>query len=348
MVRDLVETGIAMVRAEHQERVRARARASAEAALADLLLKQEGKPPNGIEREDVLRRLRAGELDDTLVEVQIPDRRTPTIEVMNPRGGDQMGVSLGDMFGSMMPKRQKTAKLKAAEALRALHEQEAEKLVDEDAIVREALKRTQEHGIIFLDEVDKIAGKDSSRGPDVSREGVQRDLLPIVEGSNVSTKHGVVKTDHMLFIAAGAFHVSKPSDLIPELQGRFPIRVELQSLSESDFERILTEPKNSLVSQYVALLGTEEVTVEVREDAVSELARVAHVVNQRLENIGARRLHTILERVFEELSFHAPEMHGATIEITAPYVQERLSDVVEDVDLSRYILVTNGASALDL
>lgn len=338
MVRDLVETGIAMVRAEHQERVRARARAAAEAALADLLLKQEGKPPNGMEREDVLRRLRAGELDDTLVEVQIPDRRTPTIEVMNPRGGDQMGVSLGDMFGSMMPKRQKTAKLKAAEALRALHEQEAEKLVDEDAIVREALKRTQDHGIIFLDEVDKIAGKDSSRGPDVSREGVQRDLLPIVEGSNVSTKHGVVKTDHMLFIAAGAFHVSKPSDLIPELQGRFPIRVELQSLSESDFERILTEPKNSLVSQYVALLGTEEVTVEVREDAVAELARVAHVVNQRLENIGARRLHTILERVFEELSFHAPEMHGATIEITAPYVQERLSDVVEDVDLSRYIL----------
>jgi ATP-dependent HslUV protease ATP-binding subunit HslU len=262
------------------------------------------------------------------------------LEIFSPgKGGmEQMGVSLGDILGGRGGKRQKTSKMKVPAALKALQSEESEKLVDEDTILAEALERTQNQGIIFLDEIDKIAGREGGRGPDISREGVQRDLLPIVEGSNVSTKHGMVKTDHILFIAAGAFHVSKPSDLIPELQGRFPIRVELQSLEKEDFKRILTEPKNSLVRQYIAMLATEDVVVDFRDDAVDAIAELADKVNRTLENIGARRLHTVMERVFEELSFHAPEMNGATVEITPDYVHQRLSDVLEDEDLSRYIL----------
>ena len=339
MVRDLVETGISMVRLEHQDRVRSRANAAADDRLADLLLREEGKAPNELERARIKQALAAGALADRTVEIAVADKAQPTLEIFSPRGGnEQMGVSLGDMFGNMMPKRRKQARLSVAEARRALREEEAEKLIDPEAIVREALERTQNQGILFLDEIDKIAGREGGRGPDVSREGVQRDLLPIVEGSVVNTKHGMVKTDHILFIAAGAFHVSKPSDLIPELQGRFPIRVELEALTEADFERILKEPKNSLVRQYVAMLATEGVTVNVHDEAISEIARLAAEVNRRLENIGARRLHTVMERVFDELSFHAPEMNGAIVEVNAAYVRERLEGVLEDEDLSRYIL----------
>ena len=339
MVRDLVETGISMVRLEHQDRVRSRANAAADDRLADLLLREEGKAPNELERARIKQALAAGALADRTVEIAVADKAQPTLEIFSPRGGnEQMGVSLGDMFGNMMPKRRKQARLSVAEARRALREEEAEKLIDPEAIVREALERTQNQGILFLDEIDKIAGREGGRGPDVSREGVQRDLLPIVEGSVVNTKHGMVKTDHILFIAAGAFHVSKPSDLIPELQGRFPIRVELEALTEADFERILKEPKNSLVRQYVAMLATEGVSVNVHDEAISEIARLAAEVNRRLENIGARRLHTVMERVFDELSFHAPEMNGAVVEVNAAYVRERLEGVLEDEDLSRYIL----------
>jgi len=336
MIRDLVETGISMVRLEHEERVRTKAQRAAEDRIIEIVgaLSDVARA----DRESMRRRLRAGEFDSRTIEVQVVDK-APSINVVTPRGqGDQMGVSLGDMFGNLMPKRKKSAKLKVPDALRAFVSEESERLIDHDAIVSEALDRTQNHGIVFLDEIDKVAGRESARGPDVSREGVQRDLLPIVEGSNVTTKHGVVKTDHILFVAAGAFHLSKPSDLIPELQGRFPIRVELKSLERSDFERILSEPRNSLVRQYTAMLETEGVTVSFREDAIAEIARMAWTVNQQLENIGARRLHTILERVFEELSFHAPEMNGATVEVTAEYVRERLDDVLADEDLSRYIL----------
>ncbi|MFT5991014.1 MAG: ATP-dependent HslUV protease ATP-binding subunit HslU, partial [Bradymonadia bacterium] len=239
---------------------------------------------------------------------------------------------------NMMPKKKRNARLKVSEARKTIEQEEVDKLLDEDAIVREALERTQQHGILFLDEIDKIAGREGGSGPDVSRGGVQRDLLPIVEGSNVKTKYGIVKTDHILFVAAGAFHVSKPSDLIPELQGRFPIRVELETLTKDDFKRILVEPKNSLVRQYIALLATEGVTVNITDEAVDELAHVACEVNKSLENIGARRLHTIMERVFEELSFHSPDMPGAQVDITPEYVRERVQDVMEDEDLSRYIL----------
>jgi ATP-dependent HslUV protease ATP-binding subunit HslU len=339
MVRDLVETGISMVRLEHQDRVRSRANAAADARIIDLLLRDEGKAPNEVERARVKQALASGAYANRTVEVDVADKAQPTLEIFSPRGGnEQMGVSLGDMFGNMMPKRRKQARLSVADARKALREEEADKLIDPEAIVREALDRTQNQGILFLDEIDKIAGREGGRGPDVSREGVQRDLLPIVEGSVVNTKHGMVKTDHILFIAAGAFHVSKPSDLIPELQGRFPIRVELEALTESDFERILKEPKNSLVRQYVAMLATEGVTVNVHDDAVGELARLAAEVNRRLENIGARRLHTVMERVFDELSYHAPEMSGAVVDVNAAYVRERLAGILEDEDLSRYIL----------
>ncbi|MCB9521202.1 MAG: ATP-dependent protease ATPase subunit HslU [Myxococcales bacterium] len=339
MVRDLVETGIALVRAEHEERVRSRAVAAAVERVAEALLKADGRSLVGADRESYIRRVRAGELDERSVEVQVPEKRPAMFEIFSPRGGmEEMGVSLGDMLGNAMPKRKRTAHLKVSQALRAYEAEEAEKLIDHEAIVAEALDRTQQHGIIFLDEIDKIAGREGARGPDVSREGVQRDLLPVVEGCNVNTKHGMVKTDHILFIAAGAFHVSKPSDLIPELQGRFPIRVELEALKEEDFTRILSEPRNSLVKQYVEMLATEGVTVRVDESAVAEIARIAGEVNRSLENIGARRLHTVMERVFEELSYHAPEMHGAVVDVGRDYVRERLADVVANEDLSRYIL----------
>jgi ATP-dependent HslUV protease ATP-binding subunit HslU len=339
MVRDLVETGIALVRGEHEERVRGKAATAAQERVAELLLKADGKPPIGPDRESYIRRLKQGDFDERLVEAQIADARPQMLEIFSPRGGmEEMGVSLGDMFGNMMPKKKKTARLKVPDAIRTFEGEEADKLLDHDAILAEALDRTQNHGIIFLDEIDKIAGREGGRGPDVSREGVQRDLLPIVEGCNVNTKHGMVKTDHILFIAAGAFHVAKPSDLIPELQGRFPIRVELESLTREDFERILKEPRNSLVRQYVAMLATEGLTVNFEDDAITEIAKLADEVNRSLENIGARRLHTVMERVFEELSYHAPEMNGASVDVNAAYVRERLSEVIRDEDLSRYIL----------
>ncbi len=339
MVRDLVETGIALVRAEHEDRVRARADSAAEGRVIDLLLKLDGKAPNDTEREAYRRRLTAGDFDERLVEAQIAEKAPQMLEVFSPRGGmEEMGVNLGDMFGNMFPKRRKNARLRVPDAIRVFTAEEADKLLDHDAILQEALDRTQNHGIIFLDEIDKIAGREGGRGPDVSREGVQRDLLPIVEGSNVNTKHGMVKTDHILFIAAGAFHVAKPSDMIPELQGRFPIRVELESLTKDDFVRILSEPKNSLVKQYVAMMETEGVQISFSDDSIETIAHTADQVNRSLENIGARRLHTVMERVFEEVSFHAPDMAGTTVEITADYIRERLQDVLDDEDLSRYIL----------
>jgi len=340
MVRDLVETGISMVRAEHEERIRSKSQRAAEDRLIDLLVKHDDMPVGASDdREQIRRRLRAGEFDDRIVETQVADRSKPQVEVFSPQGRmDEMGINLGDMLGGMFPKKKRQARLKVRDTLRNFTEEEANKLLDHDAITTEALERTQQHGIIFLDEIDKVAGREGGRGPDVSREGVQRDLLPIVEGSNVNTKHGMVKTDHILFVAAGAFHVSKPSDLIPELQGRFPIRVELDSLDADDFKRILKEPKNSLIRQYSAMLATEGVEVAFTDDAIDELAVMADLVNKRLENIGARRLHTIMERVFEEVSFHASEMQGSRVDITPDYVRKRLDDVMKDEDLSRYIL----------
>ncbi len=340
MVGDLVEMAIAMVRSEHEERVRSKSQRAAEDRLIQLLMKQEGEPAaEAAARENWRRRLREGELDDRMVELQVTERSQPTLEIVSPRGGsEEMGVSLGDMFGNMFPRKKRQARMKVPEALRSLTDEEAAKLLDSDAITSEALERTQQHGIIFLDEIDKVAGREGGRGPDVSREGVQRDLLPIVEGSQVNTKHGMVKTDHILFVAAGAFHVARPSDLIPELQGRFPIRVELESLTTEDFVRILSEPRNSLVKQYIAMLETEGVEVVFTEGAVEEIAKIAGQVNRSLENIGARRLHTVMERVFDELSYHAPDMAGSKVEITPAYVRERLDDIARDEDLSRYIL----------
>ena len=340
MVRDLVETAITLVRTEHQDRVKARALKAAEEQMLDVLLRTDGKPLDSThDRETYRRILRSGDWGERLVEVQVQEKvKSPLDGLSNRPGMEEMGINLSEMFGQFMPRRKRTAKLKVREAMRSLEEEEASKLIDQEAIVQEALHRAQHHGIIFLDEIDKIASRAGGQGPDVSREGVQRDLLPIVEGSQVNTKHGVVHTDHILFVAAGAFHLAKPSDLIPELQGRFPIRVELEALGVGDFVRILQEPKNSLLRQYAALMATEGVTVTFRDDAVEELARWADSFNTKLENIGARRLHTILERVFEDIAFHAPDMHGTQVEMTPLYVQQRLQDVVEDIDLSRYIL----------
>jgi len=290
------------------------------------------------ERAIVRKQLKAGELEDDIVEIEVEDTTPPMLEVFSGSGMEEMGINLNDMFGGMFPKRMKKRKMPISEARRVLQQEEAQKLIDMDGIQTEAIRRAENDGIIFLDEIDKIVAKGGGAGPDVSREGVQRDILPIVEGSTVLTKYGPVKTDHILFIAAGAFHSSKPSDLIPELQGRFPIRVELLSLTEGDFRRILTEPENALIKQYTALLKTEDVTLEFTEDALDELAAMAVIVNERTENIGARRLHTVLERVLEDISFNAPELAGSEYVIDKDYVNKRLADVVEDRDLSRFIL----------
>ena len=339
MVRDLVETSVAMVRAEHQVRIRSKSERAGEDRLIDALVKAEvsasGVAPD---REELRRRFRAGELDERMIEVHVEQNAAAQFQLPQGNGMESMGINLGEMLGNLAPKRKKAQRMRARDAFKALCDEEADKLVDQDAIVSEALDRAQNQGIIFLDEIDKVAGRQGSHGPDVSREGVQRDLLPIVEGSNVKTKHGMVKTDKILFVAAGAFHVSKPSDLIPELQGRFPIRVELESLDASHFKRILTEPKNSLTKQYVALMGTEGVEIVFRDDALDEIANMAHRVNQANENIGARRLHTVMERLFDEVSFHAPDMRGTTVEITRDYVREQLQDIIDNQDLSRYIL----------
>jgi ATP-dependent HslUV protease ATP-binding subunit HslU len=285
------------------------------------------------------RLLREGKLDSRFVELEISEVKSgPMIEVITSSGIEDMGLNIKEMFGNIFPQKKKKRRVKVPEALELLEQEEAQRLVDMDKVTRTAVERVEQSGIIFLDEIDKIVGSDSTHGPDVSREGVQRDLLPIVEGSTVNTRYGMVKTDHILFISAGAFSSSKPSDLIPELQGRFPIRVELDSLGKEEFIRILTEPHNALIKQYIEMMATEEVKLSFTDDAIAEVAEVAAVVNERTENIGARRLYTIMETLLDDISFNAPDMAGQEVVIDASYVKEKLEDIVEDEDLSRYIL----------
>ncbi len=289
-------------------------------------------------REKLKKLLREGKLDERPLEIETREKNTPMVEIFSASGIEEMDINIKDMFGNLFPGKTKTKKVLVKDARDIIATEEAQRLVDMDKVVGLAVKKVEESGIIFLDEIDKIAGRESAHGPDVSREGVQRDILPIVEGSSINTKYGIVKTDHILFIAAGAFHVSKPSDLIPELQGRFPLRVELDSLDKDDFVKILTEPKNALVTQYVALMETETVTLQFKKDAIDEIAQMAAQVNERSENIGARRLHTILEKLLDEISFKAPEISKTKIKIDRAYVQEKLKDIIEDQDLSKYIL----------
>ncbi|HET9269100.1 MAG TPA: ATP-dependent protease ATPase subunit HslU, partial [Vicinamibacterales bacterium] len=289
-------------------------------------------------RERLREQLRAGRLDTKTVEIDTRERAMPSFELIAGSSVEEIGVNLRDMLPGFFPGRTRRRQLPVPEALEVLTQEEAQKLIDMEGVARAAILRVEDAGIIFVDEIDKIAGREGSHGPDISREGVQRDILPIVEGTTVNTKHGMVRTDHILFIAAGAFHVSKPSDLIPELQGRFPIRVELEALGRDEFVRILTEPRNALVKQYMALMSTEGVTLEFQPAAIERIAELATIVNERTENIGARRLHTVLERLLDEVSFHAPELEGQTIRIDAAYVDRMLADIVKSDDLSRYIL----------
>lgn len=341
IIRDLVDTAIDMIRDERLDEVTDKAEKNAEERLLDLLVPP---PPEGADTESIERtreklrdKLRAGKLDDRTVELEVKDRG-PSLQIATNIGMDEVDSNIKDLFSNLFGNRTKTRKMRVAEALDYLIDEEEEKLIDMEQVTRLAVERVEHNGIVFLDEVDKIAGREGGHGPDVSREGVQRDILPIVEGTTVNTRYGFVRTDHILFIAAGAFHVSKPSDLIPELQGRFPIRVELKSLSEADFIRILTEPKNALIKQYVALLETEGIKLNFTEDALQELAKLAARVNESAENIGARRLHTILEKVVEEVSFEGPDLKKKTVKIDAEYVRKQLLDIVRDQDLSRYIL----------
>ena len=362
IVRDLTEIAVDMVRAERVEEVAEKAELNAEERLLDILLPSRpahaafygGGPeaPGGDDspapdrdeqfqrtREKLRQQLREGKLDNRLVEIEVREKSFPTIEVAGPQGVEEMGINMKDMLGSLFQGRTKRQRMRVEEALEYLIQEEEEQLVDMDSVARSAMERVESAGIVFLDEIDKIAGRESGgTGPDVSREGVQRDLLPIVEGTTVNTRYGMVRTDHILFIAAGAFHVSKPSDLIPELQGRFPIRVGLDSLTLEDFKRILTEPKNSLVKQYKALLETEGIELEFTGDAVDALADYAVRVNQQTEDIGARRLHTIMEKVLDEISFLGPDLEQKHQVIDAEYVGRTLSDIVKDQDLSRYVL----------
>ncbi|HEV7734461.1 MAG TPA: ATP-dependent protease ATPase subunit HslU [Candidatus Binatia bacterium] len=344
IIRDLTELAIAMVREEEKAKNRVKAREQAEERILDLLLPTPRvgvtnvPTDNSDTREKLRRMLREGALDDRTVELELTRPATPMIEVMTPQGMEEIEGNLREMFSNLMPKRAKATKLKVPEALEALAQEESAKLIDMDAATREAIRRVEQSGIVFLDEIDKITGREGVHGPDVSREGVQRDLLPIVEGSTVNTKHGPVRTDHVLFIASGAFHIAKPSDLIPEFQGRFPIRVELEALTQEDFIRILTEPENALSKQYVALLATEDVHLVFQDDAIAEIARISAQVNERTENIGARRLHTVLERLLDQISFDAPEMGGKEITIDGAMVRERLEAILQDQDLSRFIL----------
>ncbi len=353
IIRDLTEIGVKLVKDEKNRMVREAAERNARERILDILL-PDSRPsrarpafvatPSGEDtpietREKLGRWLDEGKLDEREIEVDVKEQGFPSLEIFTPQGVEEMGVNMKDMLPGIFGGRSKKKKMRIGDAREILIQEEAEKLVDQQNVAREAIDRVEQSGMVFLDEIDKIAGRqNASHGPDISREGVQRDLLPIVEGTTVNTKYGMVKTDHILFIAAGAFHVSKPSDLIPELQGRFPIRVELESLTENDFERILREPKNALTTQYVALLGTEGVTLTFNDDAVREIARYAAVVNDKTENIGARRLHTILERLLDELSFEATEMNGQEVTIDAAYVQRVLEGIIKDEDLSRYVL----------
>jgi len=289
-------------------------------------------------REKLRKMLREGRLEDRFVEMEITEKNFPIIEIFSSVGMEEMDINIRDMFGNFFPKRTKRSKMKVSEARQILIQEEAQKLIDMDKVTKEAVKKVEQSGIVFLDEIDKIASRGHTHGPDVSREGVQRDILPIVEGTTVMTKYGMVRTDHILFIAAGAFHMSKPSDLIPELQGRFPIRVELDSLGKEEFIRILTEPKNALIKQYKALLKTEGIDIEFTEEAIANIAEIAAHVNDRTENIGARRLHTVMERLLDDISFEAPTLESKEIIIDAEYVNKKLGDLVKDEDLSRYIL----------
>ncbi len=359
MVRDLVELTVSTFKIRAQEEVQDKAQQIAEERMLDLLLPKSGNPPaprpeDGKEphfelvpaggdessstREKLRSMLRKGKLDNRFIDLDVADRSMPMVEIFSNVGMEEMGINFKDMLGGLLPKGTKRRRMKVAEALKILAQEEAQDLVDMDQVIKDAITRVEQSGIIFLDEIDKIAGKDASHGPDVSREGVQRDLLPIVEGSTVTTKYGPVKTDHILFIGSGAFHMVKPSDLIPELQGRFPIRVELDSLGQAEFVRILTEPRNALLLQYIALLRTENVDVVFEDDAVSEIARMAQEVNDRTENIGARRLHTLMERLLEDILFDAPDMKACRVVIDKAYVEDKLKEIKNDEDLSRYIL----------
>jgi ATP-dependent HslUV protease ATP-binding subunit HslU len=349
MIRDLVEIAIDMVRSERLAEVEEKAEANVEERILDLLLPPQARE-SGDEvsraandhaartREKLRTQLRDHKLDERTVEIEVKERNFPAFEIISNQGVEEMDINLKDILPGMFGQRTSKRKMKVAEATEYLLQEEEQKLVDMDQVTRVAVERVEDNGIIFLDEVDKIAGRESGHGPDVSREGVQRDILPIVEGTTVNTRYGMVRTDHILFIAAGAFHVSKPADLIPELQGRFPIRVELDSLTVQDFIRILTEPQNALIKQYTALLETEGVNLNFQADAVEEIARFAALVNETTENIGARRLHTILEKLLDEISFEAPDLKKKNIRIDAAYVQKMLAEIVKDQDLSRYIL----------
>jgi len=367
MVRDLTELAVNMVKEEEQRGVERRARELAEERILDFLYPQSPskrkmaapKPQSGEKlpefqvpilnespeqaheektREKIRSLFKKGKLDDRFVEVEVEDRGMPMVEIFSGSGLEEMDINFKEMLGNLLPRRTKKRKLKVPEAYELLIEEEKQRLIDMEKVVKAAIERVEHAGIIFLDEIDKIVGRDAMRGPDVSREGVQRDLLPLVEGSTVTTKYGMVKTDHILFIASGAFHTSKPSDLIPELQGRFPIRVELRSLTKEDFVRILQEPENALISQYEALLETEGVRLVFEPEAIEEIAAIASEVNSRTENIGARRLHTVMERLLDEVSFEAPEIRGQEVRVTVEYVRDKLHDVLKDEDLSRYIL----------
>ncbi len=342
MIRDITEIAIKMVTDEEIAKVRPRAEEMAEERILNLLLPTPSNKPGEEEepsetREKLRKLLREGKLNERQVEVEVSAQNLP-IQVFSTSGMEEMDVNFSDMLGNLFPKKTKKRKVKVPEAMEIFIHEESQKLIDNDKVVKMAIERVEQSGIIFVDEIDKIAGHETASGPDVSREGVQRDLLPIIEGCTVNTKHGMVNTDHILFIAAGAFHVSKPSDLIPELQGRFPIRVELEALKKEDFIKILTEPKNALIKQYIELMKTEHIDLEFTSDAISEISDIATKVNSSTENIGARRLHTILEKLLDEISFDAPEMTGSKVKIDANYVGDKISDIAEDRDLSRYIL----------
>lgn len=344
MIRDLTDIAIKLVTDEEKAAVMVKAEELAEERMLDLLLPkpstnpEEQQPDSSSDTRQKLRKLlREGKLDERYVDIEVTSKNMP-IQVFSPSGMDEMDMNISDMIGNLFPKKTKQRKVNVPEAMEVLIQEEAQKLVDMDNVVKLAIERVEQSGIIFIDEIDKVAGRESSAGPDVSREGVQRDLLPIIEGCTVNTKHGMVKTDHILFVGAGAFHVSKPSDLIPELQGRFPIRVELEPLTTDDFVNILTKPKNALIKQYMELLNTENIELVFADDAINEIAETAQNVNESTENIGARRLHTIMERMLDDISFEAPDMKEEKIVIDAEYVKDKISDIVKNRDLSRYIL----------
>jgi len=341
MIRDLTHLAVDMVKSEEKAKVEALAEKQAEERLLDLLLPRvPGQPEETSTRERFREMLREGKLEDKMVEMEVSARPPqPMVEIFAATGMEEMQSNLQEMLSNIFPSKRKRRQVKVSEARTILQQEAAAKLIDMDKVVKMAITRVEQSGIIFLDEIDKVASKSSGgSGPDVSREGVQRDLLPIVEGTSVHTKYGIVRTDHILFIASGAFHVAKPSDLLPELQGRFPIRVELNALTQKDFVRILTEPDNALVTQYKALLATESIELIFEPEAIEEIARIAFEVNERTENIGARRLHTVMEKLVEEISFEAPDIAPQTIRVTADYVKERLSEIMKDEDLSRFIL----------